>query len=146
MDQIIQFATAHPLLSASAIAVTLMALVYEIRIKSQGISDVQGAEGVRLINAGAIVLDVRNREQFNSGHIINARNVESDQLDTKIETLKSDLTKPIVVCCESGMSSGRVAGKLRKAGFTQVYNLKGGLSAWRSENYPLEKKGSSRKG
>ena len=43
-------------------------------------------------------------------------------------------------------SLGVKTGKLRKAGFTQVYNLKGGLSAWRSENYPLEKKGSSRKG
>jgi rhodanese-related sulfurtransferase len=146
MDQIIQFATAHPLLSVSAISVTLMALIYEIRLKSQGTSDVQGAESVRLINQGAIVLDVRNRELFNAGHIINARNIEPDQLDSKIEALKSDPAKPIVVCCESGMSSGRVAARLRKEGFTQVYNLKGGLSAWRSENYPLEKKGSSRKG
>lgn len=146
MDQIIQFATAHPLLSVSAISVTLMALIYEIRLKSQGTSNVQGAEGVRLINQGAIVLDVRNREQFNAGHIINARNIEPDQLDSKIEALKSDLAKPIVVCCESGISSGRIAARLRKEGFAHVYNLKGGLAAWRSENYPLEKKSSSRKG
>ena len=145
MDQIIQFASAHPLLSASAVAVTLMALIYEIRLKSQGFSDVQGAEGVRLINQGAIVLDTRKREQFNAGHIIGARNVESDQLDSKIEALKSDLTKPIAVCCESGVSSARDAARLRKEGFTQVYNLKGGVSGWRNENYPLEKKGSSRK-
>lgn len=146
MDQIIQFATAHPLLSISAISVTLMALIYEIRLKSQGISDVQGADSVRLINQGAIVLDVRKRELFNAGHIINARNIEPDQLDGKIEALKSDPAKPIVVCCESGITSRGVAARLRKEGFAQVYNLKGGLVAWRSENYPLEKKSSSRKG
>ncbi len=92
------------------------------------------------------MLDLRKREQFNAGHIINAKNIETDQLDTKMADLKNNLEQPIVVCCESGVSSSRVAARLHKQGFTQVYNLKGGLAAWRNENYPLESKGASRKG
>lgn len=149
MDQIIQFANANPMLSAAAVAITVMALFYEIRMKTRGILDVQGPDAVRLINQGAIVLDVRNRKQFDAGHIINARLIEPDQMDSKLESLKNDLQTPIVVCCESGITSGRVAGLLKKQGHTQVFNLKGGLASWRSENYPLETKnsakGSSRK-
>jgi rhodanese-related sulfurtransferase len=146
MDQIIQFANSHVLLAVSAVAVTLMALIYEIRLKTQGFSDVAAADCVRLINNGALVLDTRNRESYNAGHIINARNIEADQLDQKIENLKTNLQQPIVVCCENGISSGRVAARLRKQGFASVFNLKGGLAAWRSENYPLESRGSARKG
>jgi rhodanese-related sulfurtransferase len=146
MEQIIQFVNSHVLLAVSAIGVTVMALVYEIRLKTQGFSDVQAADCVRLINDGALVLDVRKREQYNAGHIINARNIEPDQLDSKIDGLKTNIDQPIVICCDSGVSSGRVASKLRKHGFSKVYNLKGGLTTWRSENYPLESKGSARKG
>jgi rhodanese-related sulfurtransferase len=145
MDQIIQFANSHVMLTVSAIAVTLMALIYEIRLKTQGFREVPATDCVRLINQGALVLDLRNREKFNAGHIINARNIEADQLDSKISDLKNNLEQPIVVCCDSGVSSSRVAARLHKQGFTQVYNLKGGLATWRSENYPLESKGASRK-
>ncbi|MCJ7556376.1 MAG: rhodanese-like domain-containing protein [Gammaproteobacteria bacterium] len=146
MDQIIQFANSHVMLAVSAVAVTLMALIYEIRLKTQGFREIAAADSVRLINQGAIVLDLRKREQFNAGHIINARNIEADQLDTKLGDLKNNLEQPIVVCCDSGVSSSRVAASLHKQGFTQVYNLKGGLAAWRNENYPLESKGAQRKG
>jgi len=146
MSDLIQFATNHPMLSAAAVATTLLAIGYEIRMRFRGFSEVDPSQAVALINRGAMVLDTRSREQFNSGHIINAKLLEADQLESRLESLKSDLNQAIVLCCESGVSSGRIAGMLHKHGFTSVHNLKGGIAAWRAENYPLESKASSKKG
>lgn len=146
MSELIQFATNHPMLSAAAVATTVIAIGYEIRMRFRGFAEVDPPQAVALINRGAMVLDTRSREQFNAGHIINARLLEPDQLESRLESLKNDLNQTIILCCESGMSSGRIAGMLHKHGFTSVHNLKGGIGAWRAENYPLESKASSKKG
>lgn len=146
MSELLQFAASHPLLTAAAVGTTVLAVAYEVRMRVRGFREVSAQEAVSLINKGAVVLDTRSREQFSAGHIINARLLEPEQLESKLESLKSDLNQPIVLCCESGISSSRIAGMMQKHGFTAVHNLKGGLAAWRAENYPLERKASSKKG
>jgi rhodanese-related sulfurtransferase len=96
------------------------------------------------MNQGALVLDVRPRDQYDAGHVIDARNVPSGDLPQSIETLKKYRDKPVVTCCDTGLTAGAAARTLRDQGFTKVASLRGGLQAWRAENLPLVR--SSAKG
>ena len=96
-------------------------------------------DAVRLMNQGALLVDVRSREEFESGHVIDARHLPQDEVAGAGESLKKYRDKPVIVCCESGMRSGAAARVLKAQGFTNVLNLRGGLGAWRTENLPLVK-------
>jgi rhodanese-related sulfurtransferase len=147
MEGFVEFAGGHPWLVAAAVIMTIMVIGYEIRIRSRGFGEVGPAEAVRLINQGAIVLDLRNRDHFDAGHIINAEHIPPDMVDQAIERLRKRRETPLITCCDSGMSSSRIAGRLHQEGFSQVFNLRGGLSAWRQENLPLttKKRGGHKK-
>ena len=73
-----------------------------------------------LIANGAILIDVRTPAEYNGGKPKNSKNIPLDKIGSKIDTLKK-LNKPIVLCCASGMRSGRATNILKKAGI-EVYN------------------------
>jgi len=81
-------------------------------------------------NENPQLLDVRTPEEFNSGHIEKATNVNwnSDDFLTKCE--KYDKSKPIFVYCKAGGRSSQAASKLAKLGFKEIYNLEGGIMKW----------------
>ncbi len=92
----------------------------------------------RLINdTQALVLDVRDAAEFGSGHMPGARNIPLAELDQRLSELPAN--KPVVICCASGARSSRAASVLRKAGREQVFNLSGGLQAWRQAGLPVVK-------
>lgn len=91
----------------------------------------------RLINDGAVVLDVRSAAEFGAGHLPNARNIPLSELGKRAGELPAN--KPVLVCCTSGMTSSRAAGVLRKAGRSDVFNLSGGLEGWRQAGLPVVK-------
>lgn len=88
----------------------------------------------------AVVVDVRPVPDYSSGHIIGAVNLPANGLADHIGTLKKHKEKPIVVACRSGSQSMAACQQLRKAGFAEVYNLRGGLLAWQNANLPLTRK------
>jgi rhodanese-related sulfurtransferase len=102
-------------------------------------------DAVRLINEGALLLDVRTQAEFDAGHILDARHMPQDQVAGSAESLKKYKDKVVIACCESGMRSGAAARVLQAQGFGKVVNLKGGLQAWRAENLPLVKPGAKGK-
>ena len=59
------------------------------------------------------------------------------EIATSAESLKRNKDKPVITCCDTGMNGGTAARELGKLGFTKVFNLRGGLSAWRQDNLPL---------
>lgn len=91
----------------------------------------------RLINDGAIVLDVRESGEFSSGHLPNSRHIPLGDLDKRVADLPAN--KAVLVICASGQRSGRAASVLRKAGREQVFCLDGGLGAWRQAGLPVVK-------
>ena len=101
-------------------------------------------EAVRLMNQGALLVDVRSQAEFDSGHILDARHVPQDQVAQAAETLKRFKDKVVITCCESGMRSSAAARVLQAQGFTNVVNLRGGVQAWRAENLPLVKEGGGK--
>ena len=74
-----------------------------------------------LVKQGAIILDVRSKDEFSSGHIKNSINIPVDQLSHNLSKLK-DKNKCIVCCCASGMRSGTAKRILESKGYNDVFN------------------------
>jgi rhodanese-related sulfurtransferase len=105
-------------------------------------------QAVRLMNQGALVLDLRPKEAFEAGHIADARNVPAAELAGSADTLKKWRERAVITYCDSGVSGATAARTLTKLGFTKVFNLDGGLNAWIKDNLPLARgsdKGSNSK-
>lgn len=139
MDRLLEYAARHPLLVGATAALALAVAAYELSKLRSGGQAVGPADAVRLLNQGALLLDVRSEAEFASGHIIDARHVPQDQLAQAGENFKRYKDKVVVTCCESGARSGAAARVLQAQGFTKVVNLRGGLQAWRAESLPLVK-------
>lgn len=80
-----------------------------------------------LVKKGAIILDVRSKDEFSSGHIKGAMNIPVNVLQSNLSKLK-DKNKPIITCCASGMRSASAKSILQNNGYTQVYNGGGWMS------------------
>lgn len=139
MDRLFEYVARHPLLAGGTALLALAVAAYEFSRARSGGQAVGPTEAVRLMNQGAVLVDVRSQAEFDSGHILDARHVPQDEVAQAAETLKRFKEKVVVVCCESGMRSGAAARVLQAQGFTKVVNLRGGLQAWRTENLPLVK-------
>ena len=87
----------------------------------------------------ATIVDVRDAAEFATGHLPNARNIPLADLDSRIGELDKLKSKSVVVVCQSGARASAAAGKLAKAGFTDVVNLDGGIAAWKTAGLPLAK-------
>lgn len=79
-----------------------------------------------LIKQGAIILDVRSKGEFQSGHIKGSINIPVDVLSGNLSKLKKD--KPIITCCASGMRSASAKSILQSNGFANVHNGGGWMS------------------
>lgn len=73
-------------------------------------------------------IDVRTPMEYKGRSIKGFKNIPVDQLSSNSSSLLKD--KEVVVICQSGMRSARAAKILKKQGFTQITNVKGGMSAW----------------
>lgn len=147
MDRILEFAGNHTLLTFALVTSFLLVIFSELRRKASGVLSIEAPEAVRLINADALVVDLRSAEAFGRGHIVNARNIPADEIDARIDKLGANKSKPVVVVCEAGLTSSKTADKLRKAGFDSAYGLKGGMNGWTQAGLPVVtgKKTKSRK-
>ena len=84
--------------------------------------------------SGSIILDVRTEEEFESGYIAGAKNLDirgGADFISSIEEL--DKTKAYFVYCRSGARSGQACQLMEQMGFEQVYNLEGGVLAWEGD-------------
>ena len=140
MNHLPDYISHHPYLAIATLVAAIVAVVFELRSRSLGAAAISANMAIALQNKGALLLDVRTAEEFASGHIIEARNIELDKLVEQADTLKKWREKPVVVYCESGSRSAQAARLLKSLGFTQAVNLRGGLASWRSDNLPLAKK------
>lgn len=123
-----------------AVGSGLLLLWPTLRGGASGAKDVSPAEAVLLINReNALVLDVREEQEFAAGHVPDAKNIPLAKLTERVGELKKYQQKPIVVNCQAGVRSVNACGQLQKAGFAKVYNLKGGLNAWNDAKLPVAK-------
>lgn len=147
MDTYLEFTGNHPVLMALLLISFFVLVFSEIRRKASGLINVDPTGAVSLINNDAVVIDLRNKEAFTRGHIVNAKNIPIDEFDAKRDSMLKFKSKPVVAVCESGISSNKIVDTLRKAGFESVFGLKGGMAAWGQAGLPVVtgKKTKSRK-
>ena len=91
------------------------------------------------MNQGAVVLDLRPAEQYQAGHLNGARQMSGEQIMSAGDTLKKHKEKTVVVYDDSGNLGAAAVRQLSAQGFSRVFALRGGLSAWRADNLPLSR-------
>jgi rhodanese-related sulfurtransferase len=84
----------------------------------------------------AVVLDLRDANEFRQGHIVSSINMPFGKLSERIAELERYRDRPVVVVCKMGHHSGAVAKTLKEKGFERVYRLGGGILEWQGANLP----------
>ena len=98
------------------------------------------AQATHLINReDAMVIDVREANEFASGHVLGAKNLPPARMETAAGEVMKKKDRPVIVYCDGTDRSGKALAILKKQGFTRVANLSGGLKAWQEAGLPVEK-------
>lgn len=113
----------------------LVALLWDNNRRAGG--SVSPAEATVKINKeNALVLDIRDAKDFNSGHLVNAMNIPYAKLAERMSELEKHKERPIILVCKTGQTVS-VAGKmLREKGFNAL-RLSGGMMEWSNQNLPV---------
>jgi rhodanese-related sulfurtransferase len=145
MQRLFEFLGHHPYLASGAVLAALALVIYEVQERLRAFAALSAMQAVRLMNQGALVLDLRTKESFDAGHIGDARNVPAAELESQLDTLKKWRDKHVITYDDGGVGGAGAARTLTKLGFTKVFNLEGGLNAWVKDNLPLTKSASGGK-
>lgn len=93
--------------------------------------DINAGVGDFLKTEKAVLLDVRTKEEYESGHIENSENIPLQQIEKVIAKI-TDKNTPLFVYCQSGARSGRATSALKQMGYLNVTNI-GGISSYRGK-------------
>jgi rhodanese-related sulfurtransferase len=137
MQQLIEFIGHHPFLAGAAAVAFAIVAFYELRASVQGALALSANQAVRLMNQGALVIDLRGKDPYDAGHIGEARNIPMGELESQADSLKKWHDRPVIAYCDTGRDSAVAARALQKLGFSKVFTLAGGLSAWIRDNMPV---------
>ncbi len=138
MEQFIEFIGNH-LVLAGLWLVLVVAIFAQHR--SRASRSVGPQQAVMMINRNdARVLDIRDRKEFDTGHIVDAINIPNSKLGQRLAELDKHKDKPLIVVCKMGQHSGEACKTLQQAGFEQVVKLGGGIAEWKAQSLPLVQK------
>jgi rhodanese-related sulfurtransferase len=141
MQEYIEFFKANPMLSLVWVGLFVALVVSMLKSATSKIKSIGHQELTILVNRqDAKVVDVRGKEEFKKGHIVDALNVSLAEIkNNQASALEKLKASPIIVVCNAGMTSSQAAQLLVNQGFEQVYNLKGGMGDWLAANMPVTK-------
>jgi rhodanese-related sulfurtransferase len=101
------------------------------------IKQVKPAEAATLVGSGALLLDVREQDEFAQGHLANASHLSRGSLEMKIHEIAQEKSQPIICYCSGGNRGALAANTLQQMGYTQVFSIEGGLDACRAAGQPV---------
>lgn len=140
MSQLAEFTGNHPFLVMSFLIVAFLFFWTVLKEQSSQLKSITSDQLTRLVNQeNALLVDTRSPEQFQAGHIVNAVNIPTKELDQASKKLPKGKKRPVVVYCQSGRTSMKACQQLEKQGFEQIFNLKGGITAWVNDKLPLSR-------
>ncbi|WP_342323064.1 rhodanese-like domain-containing protein [Kosakonia sp. BYX6] len=139
MQEIMQFIGRNPILCIGWIALFGAVLFTTFKGIASKVKVISRGEATRLINKeDAVVVDLRQRDDFRKGHIAGALNLLPNEIKANnVGELEKHKSAPIIVVDGTGMQAQTPANELVKAGYEKVFVLKDGISGWIGENLPL---------
>lgn len=110
------------------------------KLVGAGAAEVGTLEATRLMNQGnLLLLDVRDEKDFAAGHLPKARHIPLRELSTRVGEIAKYKARPVIVTSAGGARASAASRFLKQAGFTNVFQLRGGLAAWQQASLPVEK-------
>ncbi len=141
MEQLIEYAGNHGMLVAGFVGIVLLLIWTEISRYTRGYAELTPVQAVQKINQGETsIVDISTAADFTKGHLSGAKHIVLSRFskpDADIEKMKSG---PVLVVCKNGQTAHQAAAKLVKLGASDVAVLKGGVTQWKSDQYPLVSK------
>jgi rhodanese-related sulfurtransferase len=137
MQQLFEFIGNHPYLVGAFVLLLALFIRNETRRGGHSVSPQQLVDMVNRSNA--VVVDLRERKEYQAGHIVDAVNIPYATLESRLDELKKYRERPVVVTCKLGQNAGAAGTLLRKQGFENVSRLTGGMAEWRNQNLPVVK-------
>jgi len=139
MSRFVEFVRNNLLLFAVALVSGGM-LLWPLVRRTTGGPWVNTTQATHLINREeALVVDVREPNEFAAGHVLGAKNLPLARLEAAGADLAKRKERPVIVYCDGGERSAKALAALKKQGFTRIANLSGGIAAWQQAGLPVEK-------
>lgn len=104
-----------------------------------GIRTLAPKEASAAITGGRVVLDLRTADEFATGHLAGAKDLDFYQATFRSDLGKLDKDTPYLIYCHSGNRSGQARQLMAQLGFTDVVEVKGGIAAWTADGLPVER-------
>ena len=141
MTQLIEFATNNLIMVAALAVIAALIIKTEVELKFSKVTQLTVHEAVRLMNdSDVVLLDVRDDNEYSSGHIRDSIHIPVSSLQKRINELEKYKNKKILAYCRSGNRSNTACRTLNKKGFENISNLAGGITSWTSADLPTSKK------
>ncbi|NOZ52813.1 MAG: rhodanese-like domain-containing protein [Gammaproteobacteria bacterium] len=137
MQQLIEFASNNILLVS--VLVVILLLLASTWILPRNAKPLSPMDAVRTAShEDALVLDLRSENEYQDGHILNSVNIPLGFLESRVSEIQEYKSSPVILVCRSGNRSLQAANMLKKQAFENLYNMTGGILAWKNANLPLE--------
>lgn len=142
MERVVEFAGNHPLLMLALVATLAAIAANEFMQYRRSRDAVDTDTATRLYNRDeAVFVDIRGENAYHSLRLPGAVNVPLEHLDKQAGRLDRFKGRALIVYCDSGRQSLRGVQALKAKGWETVYQLKGGINAWRENSLPTEGRG-----
>jgi rhodanese-related sulfurtransferase len=139
MQELTTFISFHPALSAALLLILILLMGVEFLRAKRQTFNIHPIQLTRLINhQQAVVIDIRPQEAYRKGHIIDAQAMTPSEIRENSKKLEKSKARPIILVCNTGIESQKIAAQLLKRGYN-AYSLSGGMRAWTEAQMPLIK-------
>jgi rhodanese-related sulfurtransferase len=138
MEHLGQFILNHWQLCLAFVTILLLLFINEAMTQKKRAKELSPQAAINMINHdNANVIDLRDKEHFIIGHIIDSTQTNSSDFEQK--SMEKYKKKPLILVCARGVQSAALADKLRNQGFENLFVLQGGIEAWQKAGLPLVK-------
>lgn len=137
MEQFLEFIGNHWILSSAWFVLSTLLILSYLKTSSKMIGVAQATLMINRENAK--VIDIRAKGDFKKGHILGSVNIPTSKIKEGAKGLPTDKSEPLILVCQSGMTTATVAQQLHKLGYNNLHRLQGGITSWTGDNLPLEK-------
>ena len=112
MQQLLDYIAHHPFLAGAAVLAAIVVLAFELRARVQAFAALSASQAVRLMNQGALVIDLRSKQLYDAGHIVDSRNVPVAELEAQADALKKWRERNVITYCDTGADGASAARSL----------------------------------